>query len=103
MFLFAITNRNNIYSLLDKKIKSSNTSDEVGFKSKVPKTKFDTSHDLASNLSGHEHRRKVASVEKSIAGLEQFRSGIQHPQPQGYKRNSLRLKTTQTQINYQVV
>ncbi|KAI5410218.1 hypothetical protein KIW84_055634 [Lathyrus oleraceus] len=33
---------------------------------KVPRTKSDTSHDLASNLSGHEHRRKVASVEKSI-------------------------------------
>ncbi|KAI5420157.1 hypothetical protein KIW84_044079 [Lathyrus oleraceus] len=57
--------RNSSSSKRSKK-KSSNTSEEFEFKSKVPRTKSDTSHDLASNLSGHEHRRKVASVEKSI-------------------------------------
>ncbi|MCH93389.1 ubiquitin carboxyl-terminal hydrolase 16-like, partial [Trifolium medium] len=56
------------------KKKSSNTSDESGFKSKVPKVKFDTSHDVASNLGGHEHRRKVSSVEKSVADTSKGRA-----------------------------
>ncbi|CAI8585831.1 unnamed protein product [Vicia faba] len=63
---FNIEVKNSSSSKRSKK-KSTNTSDEVGFKSKVPKAKSDTSHDLASNSSGHEHRRKVASIEKSIA------------------------------------
>jgi ubiquitin carboxyl-terminal hydrolase 36/42 len=56
------------------KKKSSNTSDESGFKSKVPKVKFDTSHDVASHLGGHEHNRKVASVEKSVADTSKGRA-----------------------------
>ncbi|CAJ2647394.1 ubiquitin carboxyl-terminal hydrolase 17-like isoform X1 [Trifolium pratense] len=56
------------------KKKSSNNSDESGFKSKVPKVKFDTSHDAASNLVGHEHKRKVESVEKSVADTSKGRA-----------------------------
>lgn len=56
------------------KKKSSNTTDETGFKSKVPKVKSDASHDVASNLGGHEHGRKVASVEKPITDTSNGRT-----------------------------
>lgn len=39
--------------------------DDTGFKSKLPKIKMDKSHDVAANLVGHVHKRKVAMVEKS--------------------------------------
>ncbi|RDY07290.1 Ubiquitin carboxyl-terminal hydrolase 17, partial [Mucuna pruriens] len=48
------------------KTNPSSTTDETRFKSKFSKTKSDTSHDEAANLSTHERRRKIATVEKSV-------------------------------------
>ncbi|KAJ1399537.1 Zinc finger, MYND-type [Sesbania bispinosa] len=56
------------------KTNSSNTTNEVGFKSKFPKTKSDTSHDVAANSGGHEQRRKVAIVEKSVTNTSKCRT-----------------------------
>lgn len=52
----------------------SNTTDETGFKSKFPRAKSGKYHDVVGNSGGHEHRRKVASVEKSIADTSKCRT-----------------------------
>lgn len=52
----------------------SNTADETGFKSKLPRAKSEKSHDVVANSGGHEHRRKVASVEKSTPDTSKSRT-----------------------------
>lgn len=56
------------------KTNSSKNVDETGFKSKFPKTKSDTSHDVAANLGGHEHRKKVSTAEKSVTDTYKCRT-----------------------------
>ncbi|XP_061353476.1 ubiquitin carboxyl-terminal hydrolase 17 isoform X2 [Gastrolobium bilobum] len=56
------------------KTNSSYTTDEAGFKSRFPKTKSEAFHDVAANLGSHEHRRKVAMVEKSVADTSKCRN-----------------------------
>ncbi|XP_027362089.1 ubiquitin carboxyl-terminal hydrolase 17 isoform X2 [Abrus precatorius] len=56
------------------KTNSGNTTDETRFKSKIPKTKSDASHDVAANLGGNEHRRKVTIVENSVTDTSNCRT-----------------------------
>lgn len=56
------------------KTNPSNTNDETRLKSKVPKTKSDTSHDEAANLGSHERRRKVAILEKSGTDTSKYKT-----------------------------
>ncbi|KOM26541.1 hypothetical protein LR48_Vigan284s002700 [Vigna angularis] len=51
-----------------------NTNDETRLKSKVPKTKSDTSHDEAANFGSHERRRKVAILEKSGTDTSKYKT-----------------------------
>ncbi|RYQ81636.1 hypothetical protein Ahy_Scaffold1g107510 isoform D [Arachis hypogaea] len=49
------------------KTNSSNSAGENVSKSKPSKTRSDVYRDVVSNSSGHEHRRRVATIEKSVA------------------------------------
>lgn len=55
------------------KTSSSHIADDTGFKSKLPKTKTDKSHDAAAVLVSHVPKRKVA-IEKSATDTSKHRS-----------------------------